>query len=523
MFRATVLPSALLVLLALPLAAAEPIDLEMVSRIRDEGLHRSQVMKTARHLTDEIGPRVTGSPQMKEANEWTRKQLADWGLANAHLEAYPFGRGWSLSRVSVHLLRPYPLPLLALPKAYTPGTGGPVRGTLTQVKIESDENLEPYKGKLAGKIVLLEISEAGRGREADPRVYSAEELDELSRFEIPEERDTDPRQRALERMRRRKLRNEFFSREKALATIEASSFPWGIVRVGGGGSFTPGEDPGPPALGMASEHYNQLARLIEGDREVELEIDVQARYHDDDLSSYNTLAEIPGTDRKGEVVMVGAHLDSWHAGTGATDNAAGVAVAMEAVRILRALDVKPRRTIRIALWSGEEQGMRGSSAYVAEHFGSRPEPEDPEQKALVPYQRKPTGPFKPKPEHGRLSVYFNLDNGTGKIRGVYVEENSAAAAIFEEWIRPLRDLGATTVTMRRTMGTDHVPFLDAGLPGFQLIQDGMEYLTHTHHSTMDVYDHLDREALMQSSVVLATFLYNAATRPEKMPKGPALP
>lgn len=523
MFRATVLSFSLLALLA-PLAAAEPVDLEMVSRIREEGFRRSQVMKTVRHLTDEIGPRVTGSPQMKEANEWTRKQLADWGLANAHLEGYPFGRGWSFSRASVHMLRPHQAPLFALPKGYTPGTEGPVRGTLFKVKIESEKDLEQYKGKLAGKIVLLEASEpAGRPREAGPRVYSAEELEELGRFEIPEERDTERGQRALEFARLRRLRNEFFSSEKALATIEASSFPWGIVRVGRGGSYVPGEDPGVPALVAAGEHYNRLARLMEEDREVELEIDVQARFHDDDLSSYNTLAEIPGADRKGEIVMVGAHLDSWHAGTGATDNAAGVAVAMEAMRILQALDVKPRRTIRIALWSGEEQGLRGSSAYVVEHFGSRPEPEDPEQKALSPYQRKPTGPFKPKRDYDRLSVYLNLDNGGGKIRGVYAEENSAAAAIFEEWMRPLRDLGVTTVTMRRTGGTDHVPFLDAGLPGFQLVQDGMDYFSHTHHSNMDVYDHLDREALVQSSVVLATFLYNAAMRPEKMPKGPALP
>lgn len=518
------LSSALLVLFALPLAAAEPIDLEMVSRIREEGFHRSQVMDTARHLTEVIGPRVTGSPQMKEANEWTRKRLEDWGLANAHLEAYPFGRGWSFSRASVHMLRPHQIPLVALPQAYTPGTAGPVRGTLTRVKMEPGKDLDPYQGKLAGKIVLLEAPDpTGRTREATPRVYSDEELAELGQFEIPEERTTERGQRAVALARLRKLRNEFLSKEKVLATIEASSFPWGIVRVGRGGSYTPGEDPGPPALVMSGEHYNRLVRMVEDNREVELEVDIQARYHEDDRNAYNTIAEIPGTDKKDEIVMVGAHLDSWHGGTGATDNAAGCAVAMEAVRILQALKAKPRRTIRIALWSGEEQGIRGSSAYVAEHFGSRPEPEDPEQKALPPHQRTPTGPFKPKPEHGRLSVYLNLDHGGGKIRGVYAEENAAAAAIFEEWIRPLRDLGVTTVTMRRTGGTDHVPFLDAGLPGFQLIQDGMDYFSHTHHSNMDVYDRLDREALVQASVVLATFLYNAAMSPEKMPRGPALP
>jgi Zn-dependent M28 family amino/carboxypeptidase len=269
---------------------------------------------------------------------------------------------------------------------------------------------------------------------------------------------------------------------------------------------------------MAAEHYNRIARLLDRQIDVELEVDVRSRFHDDDPTAFNTLAEIPGTDRRGEVVMLGAHLDSWHAGTGATDNAAGSAVAMEAVRILQALDVKPRRTIRIALWSGEEEGLLGSRAYVSEHFGTRAEPADPRERELPSYLRRETGPITTKPDHARLAAYFNVDNGTGRIRGIYAERNAAVVPIFEAWLRPLADLGATTVTLRHTGGTDHLSFDTVGLPAFQFIQDEADYETRTHHTNLDVYDRLQKNDLMQAAVVLASFVYDAAMRPERLPR-----
>jgi carboxypeptidase Q len=274
---------------------------------------------------------------------------------------------------------------------------------------------------------------------------------------------------------------------------------------------------------MAAEHYNQILRLLddgEGGKPIELEIDVAARFHEGDMKAYNTVAEIPGTDKKDELVIAGAHLDPWHTGTGATDNAAGSAVVMEAARILKALGIKPRRTLRFILWTGEEQGYLGSLAYIKQHFATRPENKDPEQKDLPERYRTDTWPLTLKPEHAKVAAYFNLDNGTGKIRGIYTEENAAVRPIFEAWIAPFADLGAGTVTLNGTGGTDHVPFDRVGLPGFQFIQDQMDYETRTHHTNLDTYDHLKREDMMQASVIMAAFLYDAAMRPEPLPRKP---
>lgn len=514
---------ALAVLFTLPLSAQEPVDLSMVTRIREEGFQRSQVMETVRHLTDVIGPRVTGSPQLKEANEWTRRKLEEWGLANARLDPYPFGRGWSFSRTAVHLVRPQPMPLLALPKAYTPGTGGRVRGTVLAVNLEKESDFEAWRGKLAGRILLLdEPLDLGKTEEVEPREFSEKDLLDLGQYEIPKETDrTASRKRALDRARLRRSLNRFLVEEKVLATIDPSTRGWGVVRVGRGGSYDPGQDPGVPALVMAAEHYNRLHRLAKQGQEVELEIEVEARFHDEDRMAYNTLAEIPGTDRGEEIVMAGAHLDSWHGGTGATDNAAGCAVVLEAVRILKALGVKPRRTIRVALWTGEEQALLGSIAYVSENFGSWSGPEDSELRELLPPNYwGGEGKLTLLPGHDKLSAYFNLDNGGGRIRGIFAEGNAAVRPIFDAWLAPFHDLGADTVTLRATTNTDHEPFLDVGLPGFQFIQDELDYSARTHHSNLDVYDHLERDALMQSSVVLASFLYHAAMRPERLPRGP---
>jgi len=504
-------------------AAEEAVDLEMVTRIRDEGFTNSKVMDTVGYLTDVIGPRVTGSPQMREANDWTRQRLESWGLVNAHLEGWTFGRGWSLERSVVQMVKPTPATLVAVPRAFTPGTDGPRRGKVVKVKIESEADAEKYRGQLAGRIVLLgEPRDTANPEKPQFTRYTDQELDSLAHFDVaPTRRGPVDRDALVRRMRLQRLLRPFFVSEKALATIEVSPTDAGVVLVGRGGSWVKDEDPGVPALVMAAEQYNRLARLVDRDVDVELELDIRSRFHDDDPTAYNTVAEIPGSDKRGEVVMLGAHLDSWHAGTGATDNAAGSAVAMEAVRILQALDVKPRRTIRIALWSGEEEGLLGSKAYVAEHLGTRAGTPDPRERDLPSFLRRdPTGPVTTKPDHVRLSAYFNVDNGTGKIRGIYAERNAAVAPIFEAWLRPLHDLGATTVTLRHTGGTDHLPFDAVGLPAFQFIQDEADYETRTHHTNLDVYDRLQKTDLMQAAVVLATFVYDAATRPERLPRRP---
>lgn len=507
-----------------PLVAAapeEPVDLTMVTRIREEGFGNSRVMETARQLTDVLGPRLTGSPRTKQANEWARKQLEGWGLVNARLEPWgPFGRGWTLERAAVHMVAPERIPLIALPKAWTPGTGGPVRGRLLRATLRDQDDLDKQRGKLGGAIVLL----AGERSLSAPdkplfRRYSEQELDQLAQFEAVE-RPPFNREEFAQRSRFQKKLREFLAAEKALATIEPSERDGGVVRVMGGGSRRQGEETGPPALVMAAEHYNRLARLLQDKQEVELELDLQATFHDADPMAYNTVADIPGTDKADEVVMLGAHLDSWHAGTGATDNAAGSAVAMEAVRILRALGVRPRRTVRIALWTGEEQGLLGSRWYVQEHLAARPVPADPEERDRPGRWR---GPLTLKPAHAKLSAYFNLDNGTGRIRGVYTQRNAAVAPIFKAWLEPLADLGAVTVTNRSTFGTDHQAFDGVGLPGFQFIQDQADYASRTHHTNMDVYDRLQKEDLMQASVVMATFVYHAAMRDGLFPRKPVPP
>ncbi len=500
--------------------AVEPVDLDAVTRIRDEGFRRSQVMETLRYLTDRIGPRVTGSPQMKRANEWTRDKLAAWGLARARLEAYEFGRGWSFARAAVHMVQPHQGPLIALPEGWTPGTGGPVRGEVVRVSLKEEKDLEAQRGKLAGKIVFLDEPPALEPDD-EPAFerYEAEDLEEIARYPIVADR-ADWRARARKRWEFREKLRRFLEEEKVLATVEASSRRGGLVRVGGGGSPRPGEPLGVPSLVMTAEHYNWVARLLEEGEKVELELDIETRFHEEDTNAYNTLAEIPGTDKADELVMAGAHLDSWHAGTGATDNAAGCAVMMEALRILRALDVKPRRTIRLALWSGEEQGLLGSEAYVREHFAAWPEPEDAEERALPRYLWRQRGALQLRPDHAKLAAYFNLDNGAGKIRGIYAQDNAAARPIFEAWLEPLRDLGADTVTLRTTGGTDHMSFERVGLPGFQFIQDRLDYFTRTHHTNMDGYDAIVREDLMQAAVVVATFLYHAAMRAQPLPRKP---
>jgi carboxypeptidase Q len=502
----------------------EKVDLETITRIRYEGFHNSQVMQLASGLMDSIGERLTGSPNMKRANEWTRDQLAAMGLSNAHLEAWgPFGRGWANQYINVRMTSPDIVPLIAYAKAWTPGTNGVVTGKCIRVNIEDKKDFDKYRGKLAGMVVIF-----GPDAEVKPIIeppykrLTDEDLSKVGEYEIPGER---PPFRMSEIMRRRQFQkdlNQFLADEKVLAVIDHSrgTAGGGTVFVQSGGSYKAGETTTVPQLTMASEHWSRIARLLEQKKDVSLELNVSNQFYDDDPMQYDTIAEIAGTDKKDEVVMLGAHLDSWHAGTGATDNGAGTVVMMEAVRILKALDIKPRRTIRIGLWSGEEEGLLGSQGYVEQHFGSRPPMDDPNMKGMPTLLRRDAGPVTTKPEQAKISAYFNVDNGSGKIRGVYLQENEAVAPIFEAWMRPFKDLGMTTLTMRNTGGTDHLSFDAVGIPGFQFIQDPIEYETRTHHSNMDVYDRLQPEDLKQISVIVASFVYDAAMRDQMLPRKP---
>jgi carboxypeptidase Q len=527
MKRSTRLVYCLLVLSSLAtLQSQEKVDLETTSRIRYEGFHNSKVMDYATGLMDSIGERLTGSPNMKRANEWTRDQLTAMGLSNSHLEPWgPFGRGWANQYINVRMTSPDIVTLIAYPKAWTPGTNGVVQGKCVRVVIEDKKDFDKYKGKLAGMIVIS-------GTDADAKLITEPPSKRLSDDDLAKLADYQsagdhPPSRFAEFAKRQQFTkdvNQFFADEKVLAIIDHSHLTsgGGTVFVQSGGSYKTGETTTVPQLTMALEHWTRIVRLLQQKKDVSLELNVTNTFYDDDPMQYDTIAEIPGTDKdkKDEVVMLGAHLDSWHAGTGATDNGAGTIVTMEAVRILKALDIKPRRTIRIGLWSGEEQGLLGSQSYVEHHFGSRPPMDDPSMKGMPTVNRREAGDVTVKPEQPKVSAYFNVDNGSGKIRGVFLQENEAVAPIFEAWMKPFNDLGMTTLTMRNTSGTDHVSFNSVGIPGFQFIQDPLEYLTRTHHSNMDVYDRLQPEDLKQAAVIVASFVYDAAMRDQMLPRKP---
>ncbi|MGB5552806.1 MAG: M20/M25/M40 family metallo-hydrolase [Thermoanaerobaculia bacterium] len=522
MRRSTTLLAGTILLLTRTLWADEPIDWEMVNRIRDEGINRSQVMDTLQYLTDRIGPRLTGSPALVEANEWTLQKLREWGLKNGRLEEWgPFGRGWSFSRSAVHMIQPRQTPLMALPKAWTPGTSGPVRGRAFKVTLETEDDLDQYRGGLQGKVLFVSDSrEITAPEQAEFARLSPTELEEMEHFSFPSGRVEKWLEEAREQLQLRRALNDFLIKEGAVAVVDISSRDGGTLRLGSAGSREPGASVGLPTIAMATEQYNWILRLLEEEQDVELEIDIEAQFYDDSLMVYNTIAEIPGTDKADEVVLLGAHLDSWHPGTGSNDNGTGTAVVMEAVRILTALGVRPRRTIRVGLWAGEEQGLLGSRAHVEKHYASRPDSKIPDQQEFPAHLRTLGWPITPKPDHAKLSGYFNLDNGSGKIRGIYTQGNAAVAQVFEEWLKPFRDMGADTVTNRNTGGTDHVAFDAVGLPGFQFIQDDLDYYPRTHHSNWDVFDHARREDLVQASVVMASFAYHAAMRDEMLPRKP---
>jgi carboxypeptidase Q len=521
--------------------ATESIDIGMYQRIRDEGLNHSHVMEFASALMDGIGPRLTASPNAKKANEWTRDTLTKIGLENAHLEDWgEFGMGWQQVNTWARMVSPDTAVLILQSTPWSPATSGPVTGDVVWVDIHEEKDFDKYKGKLTGKIVLY-----GAMREVPPvdkplfERNTEKDLEEIAEFPVSPAspggpREMNPRLRAyLERMRMIDKIAQFFADEKVAAVIEPSR----DAKNGGGSGGTFFDDNGAtlgrtpyladkkvkiPVAVAAIESYGRLYRLVQAHVPVTVEINVDTKFTGDHEHAYNTVAEIPGTDPKlkDQVVMLGGHLDSWIAGTGATDNGAGTVVAMEAVRILKALGVKPRRTIRIALWTGEEQGLFGSKGYCKEHFGSAALSTAPDQMALPEFMRRATGPLVVKPEQKLISAYFNVDNGSGKIRGVYTQGNAAVAPIFAQWIAPLKDLGVTTLTMRNTGGTDHLSFDAVGIPGFQFIQDDLDYESRTHHSNEDVVERLQPADLEQIATVEAIFVYNAAMRDQMMPRKP---
>jgi len=628
----------------------ETVDQEVIAKIKEEGLQRSQIMETISFLTDVHGPRLTGSPLTRRAGEWTQGKLTEWGLQNARLESWgPFGRGWSLDGFSAKLLEPSFAPLIAYPKAWSPSTPKAVRGEPIYLNVETEADLEKYRGKLHRAIVLISPPRAVKALfEAPAQRQTDEALLKLANAETPAGRsgnrggrngrsgsagqggaasqggtaanpapNTNPSAtsepakqppanpappanagpapnpaapippakpeadaRAAQQLQNDKWQLAFD--EGAAVIIEPGTGDGGTVflaaarlprRPDAPGEDRRGDNPngpsnrgGPrpwavdapeivPQVVMAVEHYNRLIRMIQKGLHPQVEIDIASRYHNEDLNSFNILAEIPGTDLKDEIVMLGAHFDSWHSGTGATDNAVGSGVALEAVRILKAIGIQPRRTIRIGLWTGEEQGLLGSKAYVTEQFGRAVTPEreaasnhgepkdnpankdnpakkdspankdstinpDAQSNKDAQQPERPRTRYELKPAQQQVSAYFNLDNGTGKIRGIYMQGNEQVRPIFRAWLQPFADMGASTITPSNTGGTDHLSFDSVGIPGFQFIQDPLEYNTRTHHSNMDVYERVQEEDAKQAAIIMASFAYHAAMRDEKLPRKP---
>jgi carboxypeptidase Q len=606
-------------------APRERVDTEVINKIREEGLKKSKAMETISYLTDVHGPRLTGSPQIRTAAEWTKGRLTEWGLENVHLETWgPFGRGWNLEGFTCNIVQPSYAPLIAYPKAWSASTPKTVRGEPILLDAAKEEDLEKFRGKLHRAIVLLSPAREVKAlfdpparRQSDAQLLALANGETRTRYVTPSNAaptnaPTPPgapgaapgtpfgasaEQRAAIALQNRKW--QMIYDEGAAVVLEpgrgdggtvflaSATMPPGPMSARDNQQPAAGQNQQPPAgdnnpfnrgprpwnkdapeivpqVVLAVEHYNRIVRMLEKKTPVQLEIDIASRYYADDLNSFNVIGEIPGGDLKDELVMLGGHFDSWHGGTGATDNAVGCGVALEAVRILQTLRIKPRRTIRLALWTGEEQGLLGSKAYVTDHFGraiTPPQPTgrggrggrggssdtkarnageatassappanaeaadqnkaqpSPASGATAQTSQRPTK-YELKPDHAKFAAYFNLDNGTGKVRGVYLQGNEAVRPIFRAWLSPFADLGALTISPSNTGGTDHLSYDAVGLPGFQFIQDQLEYDTRTHHSTMDVFDRLQEDDVKQASVIMAAFVYNAAMRDEKLPRKP---
>lgn len=519
----------------LPQPATEAIDYAAYGRIRIEALSHSHVMEYASALTDGIGPRLTGSPNLKKANEWTRDQFAAMGCSNAHLEDWgEFGMGWVQLNTWVRMTAPDHAVFIAQAAPWSPATKGPVSGSAMWVDIKDEKDFDKYKGKLAGKIILY--GDMRDVKPVDKPLFTRDDEAELKKIEEYPIRIGAPGrdiQAYIQRLQFREKLGTFFADEQVAAVI----LPSRDGQDNGGSGGTIFDDNGSafgvqvyhrehanpvPLAVSAIENYGRVYRLLKANVPVTLEVNIESQFTGDNEHGFNTIAEIPGTDPKlkDEVVMLGGHLDSWISATGATDNGAGSVVAMEVMRILTTLHIKPRRTIRVALWTGEEQGLFGSLGYVSQHFGEIPRSSDPEQLKIPAFARKITGPIQVKPEQEKLSGYFNVDNGSGKIRGIYLQQNGAVGPIFQQWMEPLKDVGVTTISLRNTGGTDHLSFDAVGIPGFQFIQDPLDYGSRTHHSNMDTYERLQADDLAEAAFVEAIFVYNTAMRDQMLPRKP---
>lgn len=499
----------------------ESVDPGMISAIRDEELAHSQVFDHVSWLADVYGPRLTGTPQLKQAGDWVQKKFTEWGLANIHKEYWKFGKGWSLSHFDAHMVEPQIQPLIGYPKSWTPGTKGTVTAEVIRVEINSEADFDKYRGKLAGKIVLTQPAREVKMLEGtivqrwtDSLLKEAENTPLVA---PPPERAPDPSKPTLAGRTQ-----AFFAKEGVIAALDRgidaymvagdNQMSWRTQRVDGGTIFVANGGPHDnehagkdlvPAITLAVEHYNRMIRILDKKIPVKVELNVQAQFYDEnegEPNGSNIIADLTGGDMANEIVLLGAHLDSHQGATGATDNATGSAVMMEAMRILKSLGVKPRRTIRLGLWGGEEEGLLGSKAYVQQH--------------LVDAAGKAN-----KAELANLDAYYNLDNGTGRVRGVWLQDNLAIAPIFRVWFRSVRDLDVPgTISPRSVSGSDYASFDEVGIPAFQFMQDRLEYNSRTHHSNMDTVDHVQRDDLAQSAIVVATFAYNTAMRPEKLPR-----
>jgi hypothetical protein len=495
--------------------SAQEVDMSVMQKIREEGLQKSKVMEIAFNLTDKNGNRLSNSEGYARAANYAKETLTGWGVQNARIAPWgEFGKGWDLQKMYVAMTAPYYKPLMAWPKTWTEGTKGLKKAGLIVVDVKDSATVMAYKGQLKGKLIIVDQSTSYKQSfKADAIRYTDEDLAKMAAATMPagarggQTMDTAQQRRMREAMAR-SGNTRAMAILKALAKEEGAVGMFtsntrnhdGTIFAQGGGAYKANDEANFLDMALGIEDYNALLRLVKSGTEVSMEADVKTKFQDKDMQGYNVIAEIPGTDPslKDEVVMIGAHLDSWQAGNGATDNAAGSAVMMEVMRIIKTIGVQPKRTIRIGLWSGEEQGLLGSRGYVKNTFMD------------VNGQ--------PNEAHQQFAGYFNIDNGTGKIRGIYLQGNEACKPIFTSWLAPFKDLGATTVTISNTGGTDHQAFDAVGLPGFQFIQDPIEYDTRTHHSNMDVYEHLIEDDLKQIATIVAAFAYNTAQADAKLPR-----
>ncbi|MCD6597196.1 MAG: M20/M25/M40 family metallo-hydrolase [Bacteroidales bacterium] len=499
--------SLILIIFFLPVfSQTEKVDLETIYKIKQQGLKNSKIKELSFYMTDYVGPRLPNSPTGRHAQKVAQDKMNEYGLSNVHTEVWgEFGRGWDNQKTYIAMTAPYYSVMIGTPKAWTAGTNGLVKAPVMLVNIEDESDFEIYKGKLDGKIALMSTTREYKvSFEKMAKRYTDEELEELTKESKSGGRRGNYTDADIARWRKmRKIRNKlssFLMQEGAIATLSSSGY-FGVP-MGSGSSAKTDAPPTIPAILLTGEHHGRMVRLIQHEVAVEVEMDIKNEFLSEDLNDYNVIGEIPGTDKKlkDEVVMIGAHLDSWHMGTGANDNASGCIVMIEAMRILKSIGVQPKRTIRIALWGSEEQGLNGSRGYVKEHFG------DPKTMEL-------------KPEHAKLSAYYNVDNGSGMIRGIYLQENDMLEPVFKAWLEPFSYMGASTITLRNTGGTDHLSFNSIGLNGFQFIQDPIDY-RRGYHTNMDTYERLMMDDMKHNAVIVAAIIYHTAMRDELLARKP---